>query len=449
MPTDTLIPVAGDPAQVHAAGRTLSSIAVEIADTASKLRALAGANNTGADVGWTGQAAVKAYARTISLPPKLDRAHTSYAAAGTALLEYASQLADAQAESAAAIRAVNSAEADLTHATAAKAAAAASDAQQAAAATAASQPPPPPIAPRYDATIEVALERIGRAKAANTAAHEQQARAASRAAAALKHASHDGIANKKWWQKAISTAAHWADVAWTNSLRFVSTYAAQISAVTGLIALALSVAGLVFPPLEIAAGVFEAASASFGALAAVSDLALAATGKTSWANVGWDALALLPAGAGKITRKFAPKLRETKAVKAVRSRLWSGSDAATFAPSSVPKWRVNGEELLPSDASNKHLLNEYLYQRSEYGEAQHVVLPDGRIRFYDVIDPPRRAGSMAGRRMVREWNPQTGAKRTWHETLDHSDRVRSVRPERPGPKKHYIFDENGNFEGLR
>jgi hypothetical protein len=57
---------------------------------------------------------------------------------------------------------------------------------------------------------------------------------------------------------------------------------------------------------------------------------------------------------------------------------------------------------------------------------------------------------MAGRRVVREWNPTTGQKRTWHETVDHNGRIRQVRPDTKfngGVKVHYRFDSNGNFIG--
>ncbi|MBS0621350.1 MAG: citrate synthase [Verrucomicrobia bacterium] len=57
---------------------------------------------------------------------------------------------------------------------------------------------------------------------------------------------------------------------------------------------------------------------------------------------------------------------------------------------------------------------------------------------------------MAGRRVVREWNPISDVKRTWHETLDHNGSIRVVRPERNnGEKIHYLFDDDGVFEGVR
>jgi uncharacterized protein RhaS with RHS repeats len=55
--------------------------------------------------------------------------------------------------------------------------------------------------------------------------------------------------------------------------------------------------------------------------------------------------------------------------------------------------------------------------------------------------------TLVGRRLVREWDPFGGNKRTWHETLDHHGRVRQVRPVTDGPKVHYMFDEFGKFTG--
>lgn len=57
---------------------------------------------------------------------------------------------------------------------------------------------------------------------------------------------------------------------------------------------------------------------------------------------------------------------------------------------------------------------------------------------------------MAGARLVREWDPATGATRTWYETLDQAGRVRSVAPKPViEPLNHRIFDEAGNYMGRR
>ena len=66
------------------------------------------------------------------------------------------------------------------------------------------------------------------------------------------------------------------------------------------------------------------------------------------------------------------------------------------------------------------------------------------------LKAPMKEGEMIGRRRVREWDPETGLKRTWHETLDGNENIRIVRPEtNDGIKTHYIFDDEGNFIGTR
>ena len=75
-------------------------------------------------------------------------------------------------------------------------------------------------------------------------------------------------------------------------------------------------------------------------------------------------------------------------------------------------------------------------------------MPDGRIRYYGILDLAKKKGEMLGRRVVREWNPVTGQKRMWHETLDHNWRIRQVRPDEQftgGVKIHYMFDAFGRY----
>jgi hypothetical protein len=99
------------------------------------------------------------------------------------------------------------------------------------------------------------------------------------------------------------------------------------------------------------------------------------------------------------------------------------------------------------NAANAARLNEHLRQLEKYGSAGFKELQNGRFRYFGDLTPPRTPGTMAGTRRVREWDPGTGATRTWFETLDDAGRVRIVRPETGGPKIHYMFDEFGNFTG--
>jgi hypothetical protein len=310
VPVDVLDPVVGDPMAVSAAGRTLESIALDVANIASRLRALASGDDS-----WTGAAAVSAHVRTASLPPTLDKANVSYAAAGSALSSYARALADAQDQSTSAIAAAARASADLASAVAAHTAAAARDATASASAHAAGVLPAPATAPSYEASIDEARSQLKRAVASNDQAHEQQRNAARTAASALQLASHAGIHNQSWFHHVTHSVGHWASTHWTATLREVSRIGTVVSALAGAAALILAVAGVAFPPLEAAAAALETVSLVSAVAAGMADTALAATGKASWKAVGVDALSLAPAGLGKLVTKAAPLIREGRLLR--------------------------------------------------------------------------------------------------------------------------------------
>lgn len=84
----------------------------------------------------------------------------------------------------------------------------------------------------------------------------------------------------------------------------------------------------------------------------------------------------------------------------------------------------------------------------DYGANGYRQLQNGRRRYYGEVDLAKTNGEMVGRRLVREWDPRSGMKRTWHETLDEN--IRIVRPEtNNGNKMHYVFDTNRKFIGIR
>jgi hypothetical protein len=287
VPAGTLAPIAGDPFAVADSARTLEAVAAHVAETSSRLRAVAGAS-------WTGDAADRASMRTATLPPKLDKVVTSYSSAGSALRGYANALGAAQAQSSSALRAAAAAQADVSQLRA----------QQAAA--------PPDASTQYDAAITSASMRLSRAVASNQAAHDEQRRAASAAARQLHQASAQGIKNQPWWRHVLSSAAHFASSTWTTSLRVVARVATSISALAGLAALAMSIAGLAFPPLEGAAAVLETISLVSGVLATGADAALAASGRGSWTSVGVDAVALAPWAGSTLVSKATRWLRAPK-----------------------------------------------------------------------------------------------------------------------------------------
>ncbi|WP_197491486.1 RHS repeat-associated core domain-containing protein [Methylomonas methanica] len=93
-------------------------------------------------------------------------------------------------------------------------------------------------------------------------------------------------------------------------------------------------------------------------------------------------------------------------------------------------------------------LSRHLGYTEKYGQAGVKELENGRIRYYGELQTANKAGEMAGRRYVHEFDPATGGSRGWHETLDYSGNVRQVRPElNNGSKQHYQFDRNGNYTG--
>jgi hypothetical protein len=296
VPTDSLEVVAGDPLAVADAASVLISVSAEVERYAARLRALASPSGD-----WTGRAAVEASSRAATLPPKLEKVHVSYGAAGAAMQAYARALADAQERSRAAVVAAQRAEEELRTAQAAAAAAAARDAAAATAAGLAGQLPPPPTAPRYEAAVAEAAGALRRAAVANEQAHSDQQGAARAASAALNDASHQGIPNKSWWHHFDHAVASWATTQWRETLSSLSAAAGEISLVAGVAAAVLAVGGVFFPPLEVAAGVAESVALVSGVAANVGtaavDLSQRRTLKDGMLSV---AMLVMPRAASKL-----------------------------------------------------------------------------------------------------------------------------------------------------
>lgn len=93
-------------------------------------------------------------------------------------------------------------------------------------------------------------------------------------------------------------------------------------------------------------------------------------------------------------------------------------------------------------------LSKHLGYAEKYGKGGVKELENGRIRYYGELQPANKAGEMAGRRYVHEYDAATGTSRGWHETVDQAGNVRQVRPElNNGSKTHYQFDRSGNYTG--
>ncbi len=97
-------------------------------------------------------------------------------------------------------------------------------------------------------------------------------------------------------------------------------------------------------------------------------------------------------------------------------------------------------------SSNGAKLNQHLTQLEKYGSGGFKTLQNGRFRYYGKATLNR--GDANSFRMVREWNPATGGKRTWFETLNPNGGVIQVRPEfGTGVKTHYLFNGSGGYLG--
>ncbi|GAA3357155.1 RHS repeat-associated core domain-containing protein [Saccharopolyspora gregorii] len=129
-----------------------------------------------------------------------------------------------------------------------------------------------------------------------------------------------------------------------------------------------------------------------------------------------------------------------------------GLGGGTLPHSYVPnphEW-VDPLGLAPCDRLSPEQLKEHDRQVKKYGKDGFKELEDGRIRYYGKFRTPQSPGEMAGARTVREWNPETGQKRMWQETLDHNQTVRQARLDvsvTGGRKVHYTFDRDGNYTG--
>ena len=97
-------------------------------------------------------------------------------------------------------------------------------------------------------------------------------------------------------------------------------------------------------------------------------------------------------------------------------------------------------------STNGVKLSQHLGQLEKYGAGGFKGLANGRFRYYGEATLNR--GNANSFRMVREWNPATGGKRTWFETLNPNGGVIQVRPEfGTGVKTHYLFNGTGGYLG--
>jgi hypothetical protein len=108
-------------------------------------------------------------------------------------------------------------------------------------------------------------------------------------------------------------------------------------------------------------------------------------------------------------------------------------------------WYTHGEA---HSAAQYAKLKEFYRQMAKYGSAEPMQLENGRYRFYGEVKPARTPGEMMVGHLVREWDPATGATRTWYETLDHQGTTRIVHP-KYNDLPHYTFDAEERYVGTR
>ena len=89
------------------------------------------------------------------------------------------------------------------------------------------------------------------------------------------------------------------------------------------------------------------------------------------------------------------------------------------------------------------------YSNGKYVDKKELA--NGKIRYYEKAKPANNpAEHRKETRLVIEYNPETGQKRAWLETVDSDNKVRMVRPEKNNnTKTHYEFDKDGKYIGTK
>ena len=89
------------------------------------------------------------------------------------------------------------------------------------------------------------------------------------------------------------------------------------------------------------------------------------------------------------------------------------------------------------------------YSNGKYVDKKKLT--NGKIRYYEKAKPANNpAEHRKETRLVIKYNPETGQKRAWLETIDSDNKVRMVRAEKNNnTKTHYEFDKNGKYIGTK
>jgi hypothetical protein len=257
---------------VRVAGERYASVAATIETTAYNLARIAEVNGT------TSKAVDAIRTNASEVAEQVGTAKDRYAAVGEALVTYAAHLAQAQADSLAALHAAQSAQAAIDSAT--------GDVRRASGEL-------EDAAPEDQAAAQAALDNarravrqgdaaLARARADLEDAVSLRDRAAQNAVDAIHHAtSADGL-NDGWWDNWGSKVFH------------------AISDIAGFIAMVAGVAALFLAWVPILGEALAAIALIATAVALVADIVLLIAGEGSWLKVGLDVLSLVTFGAGRV-----------------------------------------------------------------------------------------------------------------------------------------------------
>jgi hypothetical protein len=302
-------PVPGDPVEIQLLGRRHAELGDELEAQANMLRRLSQAEGWDADAG-------RRFASTArEIGDVLVRARRRYSAVADALRGYAPELAHAQHEADAALR----------------------DAQTAQSTIASSQPTPGPSPSTVDdaqtSQLADAQAALSRARHRMQDAVGQRDSAGRRAAGQIRSViEHDGLADS-WWD----SVKDWTSDRWDSFITWVHEHAdviGKIADVSSWIATALATVAIVIsfvPVLNVLAGPLLATAAAFTLVSLVAHTMLALSGDGSWVDVGFDVVALVTFGYGKVAIKSAQASEQALKIAATRAARKEAQKAARKA----------------------------------------------------------------------------------------------------------------------
>ncbi|CAN5303823.1 hypothetical protein BH11ACT1_BH11ACT1_22230 [soil metagenome] len=292
-------PVPGDPSTVRIGGDAYLDVAGTIASAAQRLREIAQID------GSTSQSVEMIRDKATEVAGSISKAHDRYTTTGQALVTYASELSQAQAESEAVLRAAQNAQSaiDSAELSVRRAAAALEEAE-----------PADQAALRLTlnharSAVVTADTALAHARTDLQRAIDLRDRAAQQAITAIEGITGSDDLNDTLWDN-----LHLSEV-----FSVISDIAGLVASVAGILALALCWVPVLGEALATVALIASAVKL-------VADFALALAGDGSWSDVAWGVVAVASFGIGKVLAATARGM--TTSASGV-ARLEAGRAAAT------------------------------------------------------------------------------------------------------------------------